>query len=156
MKLTRKNLRQLIIKEFLDLDQSYSQKQDPQDKNSISLYCFRSNMPVRGVPYDSDDWTYFYTSELMMQYIQSEAPLMELQDLYIGRLFGDPNSPATQSEIVARFCDQNVDAVMIFDHSGTDYTHHKWTSIRAKNKGRHPHELISYQMIPNIITFDCK
>ena len=156
MKLTRQKLRRLILKEFLDLEQRLDQEVAPKDKNSFSLYCFRTNMPMpKSGQLGKDAWIYFYTPDLMLQYLKNDVHMPDDDNLYLSHLFGDPLSPVTQSQISDRFCGPHVDSVVIFDYSGPEYTHQKWSSLSSKNRGRQPVELISYQMIPNVINFDC-
>lgn len=156
MKLNRTSLR-LILKEFLKLDNQFDQEVDPKDKNSFTLHCFRTNMPMpKSGQLDRDTWTYFYTPDLMLQYLKNDVHMPDDDNLYLSHLFGDPQSPATQSKIASRFCGSNVDSVVIFDYSGTEFTHQKWSSLSSKNRGRQPVELISYQMIPNVIGFNCE
>ena len=154
MKLDRRQLRKMILKEFLDLEQSLDQEAQPKDKNSFSLYCFRTNLPMRKSG-DIEGWSYFYTPDLMLQYLKSDILSPGDDDLYLSHLFDNPQSPEAHSKIAARFCGPNIDSVVIFDYSGTEWTHQKWTSLSGKNRGRQPVELISYQMIPNVINFDC-
>ena len=157
MKLHRRTLRKLILKELLDLEQKVDQKAEPRDKNSYSLYCVRTNLPMpKSGQLGRDTWTYFYTPDLMLQYLKNDVWSPEDDNLYLSHLFGDPQSPATHSKIASRFCGPNVDSVVIFDHSSTGFTHQKWASLSSKNRGRQPVELISYQMIPNVIGFDCE
>ena len=156
MRLTRQRLRRLILKEFLDLDLKADQEVAPKDKNSFSLYCVRTNIPMpKSGQLGGDAWIYFYTPDLMLQYLKNDVIMSGDDDLYLSHLFGDPQSPATQSKIISRFCGPHVDSVVIFDHSGTGFTHQKWSSLSSKNRGRQPVELISYQIIPNVIGFDC-
>lgn len=156
MKLTRQRLRRLILQEFLDLEQRLDQEASPKDKNSFSLYCFRTNMPMpKSGQLGRDTWSYFYTPDLMLQYLKNDVIMPGDDDLYLSHLFEDPQSPGAQSKIISRFCGPNVDSVVIFDYSGTEFTHQKWSSLSSKNRGRQPVELISYQMIPNVINFDC-
>ena len=156
MKLSRQKLRQLILKEFLDLERKVDQEVAPKDKNSFSLHCFRTNLPMpKSGQLGEDAWIYFYTPDLMLQYLKNDIIMPDDDNLYLSHLFGDPQSPATQSKIMSRFCGPNVDSVVIFDHSGTEFTHQKWSSLSSKNRGRQPVELISYQIIPNVIGFDC-
>jgi len=157
MKLTQRKLRRLILREFLDLEQRLDQEAAPKDKNSFSLYCFRTNLPMpKSGQLGRDTWSYFYTPDLMLQYLKNDVATVEDDNLYLSHLFGDPQSPETHSKIAARFCGANVDSVVIFDYSGTEFTHQKWSSLSGKNRGRQPIELISYQMIPNVINFNCK
>ena len=156
MKLTQQRLRRLILQEFLDLEQRLDQEAFPKDKNSFSLYCFRTNMPMpKSGQLGRDTWSYFYTPDLMLQYLKNDVIMPGDDDLYLSHLFGDPLSPVTQSQIVSRFCGPHVDSVVIFDYSGKKFTHQKWSSLSSKNRGRQPVELISYQMIPHVTSFDC-
>ena len=102
-----------------------------------------------------DTWIYFYTPDLMLQYLKNDVIMPGDDNLYLSHLFGDPKSPATRSKIMSRFCSPHVDSVVIFDYSGTEFTHQKRSSLSSKNRGRQPVELISYQMIPNVTSFDC-
>ena len=156
MKLNRTSLRRLILKEFLKLDNQFDQVVEPKDKNSFSLHCFRTNIPMpKSGQLGEDAWIYFYTPDLMLQYLKNDVIMLDDDNLYLSHLFGDPQSPVTQSKIMSRFCGPNVDSVVIFDYSGTEFTHQKWSSLSGKNRGRQPAELISYQMIPNVINFNC-
>ena len=156
MKLDRRQLRKMILKEFLDLEKKVDQEAQPKDKNSFSLYCFRTNLPMpKSGESGRDTWSYFYTPDLMLQYLKSDIWSPGDDDLYLSHLFDNPQSPETHSKIAARFCGPNIDSVVIFDYSGTEWTHQKWSSLSGKNRGRQPTELISYQMIPNVINFDC-
>ena len=156
MKLHRRTLRRLILKEFLDLEQRLDQELDPKDKNSFSLYCIRTNLPMpKTGQLGRDTWAYFYTPDLMLQYLKNDVLMPDDDNLYLSHLFGDPQSPETHSKISSRFCGPNVDSIVIFDYSGPEYTHQKWSSLSGKNRGRQPVELISYQMIPNVINFNC-
>ena len=156
MKLHRSTLRKLILKEFLDLEQKVDQEVAPRDKNSYSLYCVRTNFPMpKSGQLGRDSWSYFYTPDLMLQYLKNDVHMPDDDSLYLSHLFGDPQSPETQSQITSRFCGPHVDSVVIFDYSGTEFTYQKWSSLSSKNRGRQPVELISYQMIPNVIGFNC-
>ena len=156
MKLSRSRLRRLILKEFLDLDLKAEQEVEPKDKNSFSLYCFRTNMPMpKSGQLGEDAWIYFYTPELMLQYLKNDVIMPDDDNLYLSHLFEDPQSSGAQSKIISRFCGPHVDSVVIFDYSGPEFTHQKWSSLSSKNRGRQPVELISYQIIPNVIGFDC-
>lgn len=176
MKLTRKQLR-ILIREFRDtslIDNNikidWGEEILPQEKNIIALYCFSAYVPMPTNKWASDNMSadekllyyYFKSEKDMLMCLESdieidslsELPLLPLTSIY-NPGFGDPTLIEMQAKIKDMFCEENVDSIVVYNHSSDRDTHFKWSSISAKNRHSWPTEVIKYQLIPQVITINC-